>query len=157
MILAHTLIHKGLAHRHFQDYSTEWFPTGNFMVLGDKLILTKNPDITHEIKETLKDSTTKNFGTKRHINFRRKNLDTLPLPPLLSINIFANGTFMKYSAEWFSLHIFWYCETKKVTEDRDITHKIKETSKGSTTKKFGTESQKKFRRKHLDTLLPSYP
>ena len=61
---------------------------------------------------------------------------------------------MKCSAEWFSLDIFWYCETKKLTEDRDINHEIKETSKVSTTKRFGTESQKKFRRKHLDTLLP---
>ena len=50
---------------------------------------------------------------------------------------------MKYSEEWFSLDIFWYCETKKLTEDRDITPEIKETSKDSTTKKFGTESQKK--------------
>ena len=52
---------KDLAHRHFQDYSTEWFPFRNFMVVRDNLILTEDPDITHELKETLKDCTTKNF------------------------------------------------------------------------------------------------
>ena len=50
------------------------------MVLRDKKLLTEDRDITHEVRETLKDSTRKNIGTKRHINFRRKKLDTLPHP-----------------------------------------------------------------------------
>ena len=43
-------------------------------------LLTEDRDITHEVRETLKDSTRKNFGTKRHINFRRKKFDTLAHP-----------------------------------------------------------------------------
>ena len=40
-----------------------------------------------------------------------ENLDTTP-PPLLSINFFATGNFLKHSAEGFNYEIFRHCETK---------------------------------------------
>ena len=43
-------------------------------------------------------------------NFRRKIL-ILP-PPLLSINFFAAGNFLKHSTEGFTYKIFRHCETK---------------------------------------------
>ena len=41
-------------------------------------------------------------------------------PPLLSINFFATGNFLKHSAEGFNYEIFRHCETKKLsTENLD--------------------------------------
>ena len=54
-------------------------------------------------------------------NFSTENLETPP-PPLLSINFFATGNFLKHSTEGFSYQIFRQCETKKFsTENCDTS------------------------------------
>ena len=50
----------------------------------------------------------KTFQHYETINFWWKNLDTPPPPQLLSINVFANGTFLQYSREWSPEEIFRY-------------------------------------------------
>ena len=119
------------------------------MVLRDQK-KTEDRDITHENKETLKESTTKKFGTKRHINFGRKQLDTNP--PLIH-TLLAHGKILNHSTDWFPFRNFMVPRNKKLsTEDRDITHEVRETLKDSTRKNFGTKRHINFRRKKLDTL-----
>ena len=124
------------------------------MVLLDKIILTEDRDTTHGIKETLKDSTTINFGTKRHISFRWKKLDNFA--PLIHKRL-AHGNFLKLSTELFPFRNLMVLRDRIIlTEDRDITHEIRETIKDTTTKIFGTKTNLNFRRKKPDTP-PSYP
>ena len=89
------------------------------------------------------------YGNFRHCetkNFRRKILKLSP-PPLLSINFFATGNFLKHSTEGFTYQFFRHCKTKKFRqkiENRDITSEaqnfsipeINETLKGSPLRKF---------------------
>ena len=80
-------------------------------------------------------------------------------------NIFRYPKLMKHSTEGFPYELFRYCETKKLTENRDITitllsikffdPRIRDTLKGSPTKSFGTVRQKKSLTENRDT--PSLP
>ncbi len=99
-------------------------------------------------------------------NFRRKIL-ILP-PPLLSINFFAAGNFLKHSTEGFTYKIFRHCETKNFRRKILIlppppsypyTFSLPETfwntaQKGSPTKFFGTVGQKIFDGKSWYSPLP---
>ena len=59
-----------------------------------------------------------NFSVQWDKIFRRK---ILILPPLSYPNFFATGNFLKHSTEGFTYQIFRHCETKKSTENHDIT------------------------------------
>ena len=80
-----------------------------------------------EINETLKDSPPplRKFLALWDKKFSIENLETPPPPPpLLSINFFATGNFLKHSTEGFTYQIFRHCETKKIRqkiENRGIT------------------------------------
>ena len=109
----------------------ERVPLPNFSALWDKKNSTiENRDITlWSIKyfDTRSSWNTKGFpsteifGTVRQKNFDGKSWYS---PPLLSINFFTTGNFLKHSAEGFLYEIFRHCETKKFRqkiENRDIT------------------------------------
>ena len=103
-----------------------------------------------KFSETLK-GCPQNFRHCETKSFRRNIL----IPPLLSMNFFATGNFLKHRSEGFLYEIFRHCETKYSTENRDtpllpLIHeyfryqKFCETKKGSPTKFFGTVRQQIF-------------
>ena len=119
-----------------------------------------------EIFATVKDSPTKIFGTVRQKNFDRKSWKSLPPPPpLLSINFFATGRFLKHSTEGFTYQIYRHCETKNFRR-KNVIHpppsfiqffsgpEVSETLKDSPTKFFGTVRQKNFDRKSWKSPPP---
>ena len=97
-------------------------PLRNFLALWDKKFSMENLDTTPPPRPSYSNFFgTRNqcnskglpYGNFRHCeteNFRRKLL-ILP-PPLLSINFFATGNFLKHSAEGLNHEIFRHCETK---------------------------------------------
>ena len=109
-----------------------------------------------EVSETLKDSPTKFFGTVRQKNFDRKSWKS---PPLLSINFFATGRFLKHSTEGFTYQIYRHCETKNFRRKNVIPpsmHKIFRYPKFSETLKvcsrnFSALWDKKFSTEKRDT------
>ena len=110
-----------------------------------------------EVSETLKDSPTKFFGTVRQKNFDRKSWKSPP--PLLSINFFATGRFLKHSTEGFTYQIYRHCETKNFRRKNVIPpsmHKIFRYPKFSETLKvcsrnFSALWDKKFSTEKRDT------
>ncbi len=92
-------------------------------------------------------------------------------PPLLSINFFATGNFLKHTAECFNYEIFRQCETKNFRRKILIlppppsypyTFSLPEIfwntpPNVSTTKFFGNVGQKIFDGKSWYSPLPSYP
>ena len=110
----------------FLKHITEGFAPRNVSVLWDKKFWTENLDtpflllpppptlLSINFFDTLNQWKTKGFpyGSFRHCetkSFRRK---ILILPPLLSINFFATGNFLKHSTEGFPCEVFRHCETK---------------------------------------------
>ena len=63
-----------------------------------------------EINATVKDSP-EEISAVWDEKIRRQILILAP-PPVLSINFFATGIFLKHSTEEFTDKVFWYCETK---------------------------------------------
>ena len=116
------LIHKLFGYRKFSETQHRRVPLRNFSALWDKKFSTENLDTTplprpsySNFFGTRNQCNSKGFpyGNFRHCeteNFWRKLL-ILP-PPLLSINFFATGNFLKHSAEGFNHEIFRHCETK---------------------------------------------
>ena len=106
---------------NFLKHSTEGFPneifrhceTKNFrrkILILPPLSLIQTFSVP-EINVTVKDSPTEIFGNVRQ-KISTENLDTPLPPPLLSINFFATGNFLKHSTEGFTYKIFRHCETK---------------------------------------------
>ena len=67
--------------------------------------------------DTPKCSPTNIFGTARQKIFDGESW----YPPLLSINFFATGLFLKHGSEEFHYEVFRHCEKKFLTENRDTT------------------------------------
>ena len=129
--LWYRIMHKHFPYAKFSE-TLKGSPR-NFSALWDQKISTENRDTPPppfiktfsmpETNEALKDSNP--YGNIRHCetkNFRQK-IFKLP-PPLLSINFFATGNFLKHSTEGLTYQIFRHCERKKFRqkiENRDIT------------------------------------
>ena len=62
----------------------------------------------------------RNFSALWDKKFSIENLETPPPPPLLSINFFATGKFLKYSTEGFTYQIYRHCETKNFRRKKVI-------------------------------------
>ena len=178
------LTHKLFRYRKFSETHRRMFQLRNFSAMWDKKFSTENLDtppspllsinFTFSLPEIFWNTPPKGSPTKifRHCetkNFRRKIL-ILP-PPLLSINFFATGNFLKHTAECFNYEIFRQCETKNFRRKILIlppppsypyTFSLPEIfwntpPKGSPTKFFGTVRQKIFDGKSWYSPLPSYP
>ena len=77
-----------------------------------------------EINETLKDSTP--YGNFRHCetkNFRQKIFKLLPPPPLLSINFFATGNFLKQAQKGSPTKFFGTVRQKILNEKSSIEYR----------------------------------
>ena len=97
-------------------------PRQNFSVLWDKNFRRKMENLNvppppliqsfsiPEINATVKDSPTE-ISALLDKKFSTVNLDTPP-PPVLSINFFPTGNFLKHSTEGFTYKIFRHCEKK---------------------------------------------
>ena len=94
-------------------------PLRSFSVPWDKKFSTKpwcQPLLCMKIFDTTiflkhRKGLLRSFSVLWDKNISTENLDTTP--PLLSINFFANGNFLRHSTEGFLYEIFRYCETKK--------------------------------------------
>ena len=98
---------KGFPYGNFRHYETKNFRRKILILPPPSLIQTFS---VPEINATVKDSPTEIFGTVRQKIFDGKSWYSLP--PLLSINFFATGKFLKHSTEGFLYEIFRYCKTK---------------------------------------------
>ena len=112
---------KGFTYGNFRHCETKNF-WRKILTLPPSLIQTFS---VPEISETLKGSPTKFFGTVRQKKFDKKSWNSPP--PLLSINFFATGNFLKHGTEVFTYQIFRHCETKKIGRKswhNPLKHKI---------------------------------
>ena len=143
---------KGFPYKNFRHWDKK-FSTENLDTPPPSFIqIFSGP----EVSETLKDSPTKFFGTVRQKNFDRKSWKS---PPLLSINFFATGRFLKHSTEGFTYQIYRHCETKNFRRKNVIPpsmHKIFRYPKFSETLKvcsrnFSALWDKKFSTEKRDT------
>ena len=115
-----------------------------------------------EISDTIKGSYTAFFGTVRQNVFGRRFWYSPP--SFSSTNLFATGNFPKRSSEGFPCNVFWHCETKKSTKNRDIfllSIKFFDTRNQWQPRRFPYEffrhcETKRFRQKFLILPTPSF-
>ena len=107
---------------NFLKHNTEYFTYG-FSVPRDKTILTENRDsrppslffniFRYSKLMKHKRIPLRNFSSLWDKKIWTENLDNLPPSPLLSINFFATGNFLKHSTESFPYEVFRSRETKQ--------------------------------------------
>ena len=107
---------------NFLKHSAEGFNYGNFRHcetknFRQKIVILHPPPLKNKLFRYRKFSETqrrrfqlRKFSALWDRKFSTENLDTPP--PLLSINFFATGNFLKHSAEGFNYEIFRHCETE---------------------------------------------
>ena len=109
--LNHLLCFNFFANGNLLKYSTDCFPYATFGSARQKKS-TECREMTHETEETSTNSNTRRFGTMTQQISEGKVL--ILSPPLLSIQFFACGSFLKRSTARFLYKDFCYCKTTKI-------------------------------------------